>query len=1202
MGATTERRVTAFGETKTVAEWEGDRRAAVYGELILRRLEEGMVPEQAIAIPLPALERGPRKYMAWGERKTLRDWADDPRCAVSMESLRARLKLDWPPERALTQPVKKRVGVLVEAFGEAKTVAKWAEDERAAVGACSLAVRLKDGMPPEEAITTPPDHRFTREVTAFGETKDAEAWAGDPRCEVSAQWLLIRITRGLTPEEAMQESTPLPRRKRYTAWGETKGLADWARDARCVVCQHTLMLRLRSGMAPEAAITTPKVVLRPAKIAKNARLVTAWGETKVLYRWSQDPRCAISITNVAKRLEAGWVPEEALSTPSSLVPQLVEAFGETKKVSEWAHDPRCAVSMGCLYQRVAKGWESERALTTPSAEDWQSRPFEAFGETKTLKAWSEDARCRVGYGLLQDRLRIHGMALEVALVAAKGTYTKRQFGRMAEAFGERKLLGEWTGDARCVVSRKALQRRLRAGWELARALTVPEFGDRPVNVQGVFVEAFGERKNLRQWEKDPRCRVAWGVFKGRLDRGWDAERALTTEALSPGEVTVERGPRGAERRVTAWGETRRIGSWAKDPRCVATTKLLAYRLGKGWEAEEAMTTPAGGGRDEREARAAAWAAAEGRDGANALAMAFGEAKTVAGWAADARARTWGEAIRERLAYGVPPEEAITTPGPSSERKERLILAWGVRKSALDWSDDPRAAVSTGTIRHRIEGGWEPERAISTPLAEPSLRLMEAFGETKCLAAWGTDDRCRVSMWTIRHRLEEGWSLEDALKTPGREQMEGGLTAFGETKTLVAWSQDPRCEVGPSNIGARLKRGLSPEEAITGPSHLVKRGESTPDGATPLTAWGETKALNEWLGDARCVVGAATLRNRIAEGVVPEVALASPDASPWKDGVTAWGETKSIAAWARDPRCKVQPGQVAVRLGKGMPPEEAIGGESRASGLSVEERSVTAFGETKTVQAWSRDPRCSVRAETIRRRIETGMDAESAIASPKETGETAVTAWGETKRVSEWLEDARCVMTSNGLRTRLASGMPPEEAMTRPAPKRGEANLVEAFGERKTMQAWAADPRCRVTYTGLQKRLLKGEIGAEEAITRPGVEMDRERFEYAATAFGETKRMAEWIKDPRSSVTRGALTMRILRGWPLEDALTLPEGAIHPLKDHRRLLTAFGETRTVKDWSRDARCAVAESTITYRLDRGWTVTDALVTPVRGTKAA
>ncbi len=43
-----------------------------------------------------------------------------------------------------------------------------------------------------------------------------------------------------------------------------------------------------------------------------------------------------------------------------------------------------------------------------------------------------------------------------------------------------------------------------------------------------FVVAWGERKSLGAWSEDPRCVVAYGTLKARLKRGWDSERAIGT--------------------------------------------------------------------------------------------------------------------------------------------------------------------------------------------------------------------------------------------------------------------------------------------------------------------------------------------------------------------------------------------------------------------------------------------------------------------------------------------------------------------------------------------------------------------------------------------------------------------------------------------------------------------------------------------------
>lgn len=44
-----------------------------------------------------------------------------------------------------------------------------------------------------------------------------------------------------------------------------------------------------------------------------------------------------------------------------------------------------------------------------------------------------------------------------------------------------------------------------------------------------------------------------------------------------------------------------------------------------------------------------------------------------------------------------------------------------------------------------------------------------------------------------------------------------LSAFGETKVAIDWARDPRCPVSDGTIINRIRRGWSPERAITTPS-------------------------------------------------------------------------------------------------------------------------------------------------------------------------------------------------------------------------------------------------------------------------------------------------------------------------------------------------------------------------------------------------
>lgn len=46
--------------------------------------------------------------------------------------------------------------------------------------------------------------------------------------------------------------------------------------------------------------------------------------------------------------------------------RLLTAFGETKTVAEWTEDPRCTVARGALESRICRGWGHEEAISSPS--------------------------------------------------------------------------------------------------------------------------------------------------------------------------------------------------------------------------------------------------------------------------------------------------------------------------------------------------------------------------------------------------------------------------------------------------------------------------------------------------------------------------------------------------------------------------------------------------------------------------------------------------------------------------------------------------------------------------------------------------------------------------------------------------------------------------------------------------------------------
>lgn len=97
-------------------------------------------------------------------------------------------------------------------------------------------------------------------------------------------------------------------------------------------------------------------------------VLEAFGDSKTVAQWARDPRCQVSEQCLRLRVKRrGWDAEKAIlerPKPQNLV---VRAFGEERLLKEWAADPRCRVSRNCLYKRVARGWSPEEAMSKESA-------------------------------------------------------------------------------------------------------------------------------------------------------------------------------------------------------------------------------------------------------------------------------------------------------------------------------------------------------------------------------------------------------------------------------------------------------------------------------------------------------------------------------------------------------------------------------------------------------------------------------------------------------------------------------------------------------------------------------------------------------------------------------------------------------------------------------------------------------------------
>jgi hypothetical protein len=382
---------------------------------------------------------------AWGETKSVFEWSRDPRAAVPWSTIRSRLvrKKRWKPEDAISKPsenvkireINKEKHSL-EAFGERKTINEWSADPRCEVGAHTLRVRLKRGAPLELALRREVSSEYKKWPTfvGFGEVKSAKDWANDARCTVSHSKLCRLLRDGLTVEQIFERHSSQP--ATYHAFGEVKPLKDWVQDERCVVSRVSVLNRISSGYSFEEAISTP------ASIGPCARVFTAFGETKSFKEWLSDSRCTVSRVTVLGRLSMGIPFENAISVGrGTKIPDRIYAFGESKTLYDWLGDPRCVVSEPILKKRLKFGMEAESALTTPaSAEAHGARgpkkyEIEAFGERKSAEEWYMDVRCEVSFSRFKKNLA-SGMVPEVAM---------RKWARPSKPLGRLSNLGKRLG-------------------------------------------------------------------------------------------------------------------------------------------------------------------------------------------------------------------------------------------------------------------------------------------------------------------------------------------------------------------------------------------------------------------------------------------------------------------------------------------------------------------------------------------------------------------------------------------------------------------------------------------------------------------------------------------------------------------------------------------------------------------------------------
>lgn len=131
----------------------------------------------------------------------------------------------------------------------------------------------------------------------------------------------------------------------------------------------------------------------------------------------------------------------------------------------------------------------------------------------------------------------------------------------------------------------------------------------------------------------------------------------------------------------------------------------------------------------------------------------------------------------------------------------LCDAWKASFAAFwEWAQANGYESSLEIDREDNNGNYEPDncRFVTRRVNLRNMRSnrnLTAFGETKCMADWVCDPRCRVSKSLLAARIRNGWNEVEAISTPAHPmkdwRREQRLLAAGVTSETSPLDRLPR---------------------------------------------------------------------------------------------------------------------------------------------------------------------------------------------------------------------------------------------------------------------------------------------------------------------------------------------------------------------------------------------------------------------------
>jgi hypothetical protein len=335
---------------------------------------------------------------------------------------------------------------------------------------------------------------------------------------------------------------------------------------------------------------------------------------------------------------------------------------------------------------------------------------------------------------------------------------------------------------------------------------------------------------------------------------------------------------------------------------------------------------------------------------------------------------------------------------------RVCKAWQAYDTFQVWALATGWMPGASLVMRNPRRGYRPSNCSWGTREDATQAGLTAFGETKSISAWGRDSRAVVSAQTIRYRIHDGIDPESAIASKTVVRTKRGKA---HPYRRIDWKRVYRLRHHPPvEIARRLgnaytailrgmaERGWLPErrpkirELEYGhPLHAVWKVTLPRQGKR---GWPDFASFYAWALRSGYKPGLRLARPDRTKPASPRNALWLSERESWEYRrplkvtrtpqrlLRAFGETKGVTEWARDPRCVVTVGGLLARLDRGVPPAKAITGRKRREAEYSSSKELTAWGVAKPLAAWARDRRARVGAGMIRDRIQKGWSAEEAI--------------------------------------------------------------------------------------------------------------------------------------------------------------------------------------------------------------------------------